>query len=205
MLSKMTIEELLEETAGNSPVPGGGSIAAMSGASAAALTEMVANLTIDKKNYEDVSDQMKEIAKKASELRHELLEDINRDSIAYSKVMEAFKLPKETDEEKELRSAHIQKAFKVAATIPLEVARKSKQIIDLAKLVVLKGNQNAITDGAVAAMLARTAALGAIYNVSINLTSIKDSAFVEEVTMEIMDIKDYVIEVEQDIFETTVI
>jgi formiminotetrahydrofolate cyclodeaminase len=201
----MTIEELLEETAGNNPVPGGGSIAAMSGASAAALTEMVANLTIGKKNYEDVSEQMKEIAIKASELRHELLEDINRDSIAYSKVMEAFKLPKETDEEKELRSAHIQKAFKVAATIPLEVARKSMQVIDLAKIVVLKGNQNAITDGAVAAMLARTAALGAIYNVSINLTSIKDAAFVEEVTMEIMDIKDYVIEVEQDIFETTVI
>jgi formiminotetrahydrofolate cyclodeaminase len=205
MLSKMTIEELLEETAGNSPVPGGGSIAAMSGASAAALTEMVANLTIDKKNYEDVSEHMKEIAAKASKLRLELLDDINRDSVAYSKVMEAFKLPKETDEEKQIRSEHIQKAFKIAATIPLEVARKSKEVIDLAKLVVLKGNKNAITDGAVAAMLARTAALGAIYNVSINLTSIKDSAFVEEVTMEIMEIKDYVVEVEQDIIETTVI
>jgi methenyltetrahydrofolate cyclohydrolase len=205
MLSKMTIEELLEETAGNSPVPGGGSIAAMSGASAAALTEMVANLTIDKKNYEDVSEHMKEIATKASKLRLELLDDINRDSVAYSKVMEAFKMPKETDEEKQIRSEHIQKAFKIAATIPLEVARKSKEVIDLAKIVVLKGNKNAITDGAVAAMLARTAALGAIYNVSINLTSIKDSAFVEEVTMEIMEIKDYVVEVEQDIIETTVI
>ena len=205
MLSKMTIEELLEETAGNSPVPGGGSISAMSGASAAALTEMVANLTIDKKNYEDVWEQMKEIATKAACLRLELIEDINRDSVAYSKVMEAFKMPKETDEEKETRSAHIQKAFKIAATIPLEVARKSKEIIDLAKLVVLKGNKNAITDGAVAAMLARTAALGAIYNVSINLTSIKDLTFVEEVTKEIMEIKDYVMEVEQDIIETTVI
>lgn len=205
MLSKMTIEELLEETAGNSPVPGGGSIAAMSGASAAALTEMVANLTIDKKNYKDVSDQMKDIATKASALRLELLEDINRDSVAFSKVMDAFKMPKETDEEKEMRTVQIQKAFKIAATIPLEVARKSKEIIDLAKAVVLKGNKNAITDGAVAGMLARTAALGAIYNVSINLTSIKDPTFVEEVTKEIMEIKAYVIEVEQDIFEITII
>lgn len=203
MLIDMTIGGLLEQTAGNTPVPGGGSIAALSGASAAALTEMVANLTIGKKNYEEVSARMEEIAKKASGLRQELLAAVDQDSDAYAKVMEAFQLPKDTPEEKALRSAQIQAAFQLAATVPLMVAQKSQVVIDLAKEVVAKGNQNAVTDGAVAGMLARSAALAAIYNVNINLESIKDSDFTAGVQKEVEAIKAYVLAAEQEIFEIT--
>ncbi|MEI8216771.1 MAG: cyclodeaminase/cyclohydrolase family protein [Eubacteriales bacterium] len=205
MLIDKTIVELLAETAGDSAVPGGGSIAALSGASAAALVEMVANLTIGKKNYEDVSDLMIGISEKASLLRVELLEAVDRDSDAFSKVMEAFKLPKETQEEKEARTIKIQSAFKQAAIVPLGVAQKSKAVLDLAKDVVLKGNKNAVTDGAVAGMMARSAALGAIYNVGINLVSIKDEDFVKKVSVEIDEIKAYVIAGEQEIFSNVVI
>ena len=205
MLIDKTIVELLAETAGDSAVPGGGSIAALSGASAAALVEMVANLTIGKKNYEDASDLMIGISEKASLLRVELLEAVDRDSDAFSKVMEAFKLPKETQEEKEARTIKIQSAFKQAAIVPLGVAQKSKAVLDLAKDVVLKGNKNAVTDGAVAGMMARSAALGAIYNVGINLVSIKDEDFVKKVSVEIDEIKAYVIAGEQEIFSNVVI
>ena len=205
MLIDKTIVELLAETAGDSAVPGGGSIAALSGASAAALVEMVANLTIGKKNYEDASDLMIGISEKASLLRVELLEAVDRDSDAFAKVMEAFKLPKETQEEKEARTIKIQSAFKQAAIVPLGVAQKSKAVLDLAKDVVLKGNKNAVTDGAVAGMMARSAALGAIYNVGINLVSIKDEDFVKKVSVEIDEIKAYVIAGEQEIFSNVVI
>ena len=205
MLIDKTIVELLAETAGDSAVPGGGSIAALSGASAAALVEMVANLTIGKKNYEDVSDLMIDISEKASLLRVELLEAEDRDSDAFSKVMEAFKLPKDTQEEKEARTIKIQSAFKQAAIVPLGVAQKSKAVLDLAKDVVLKGNKNAVTDGAVAGMMARSAALGAIYNVGINLVSIKDEDFVKKVSVEIEEMKAYVIAGEQEIFISAVI
>ena len=205
MLIDKTIVELLAETAGDSAVPGGGSIAALSGASAAALVEMVANLTIGKKNYEDVSDLMIGISEKASLLRVELLEAVDRDADAFSKVMEAFKLPKDTQEEKETRTIKIQSAFKQAAIVPLGVAQKSKVVLDLAKDVVLKGNKNAVTDGAVAGMMARSAALGAIYNVGINLVSIKDEDFVKKVSVEIEEIKAYVIDGEQEIFASAVI
>jgi formiminotetrahydrofolate cyclodeaminase len=189
MLIDMTLVEFLRETAGDSPVPGGGSMAAQSGASAAALTEMVANLTIGKKNYEAVSEEMTDIAAKAGVLREQLTLYIDSDAKAYAGVMAAYKLPKATDSEKALRSDEIQAAMIRAAMVPLDVARKSAAVMDLAIQALTRGNKNAITDGAVAAMLARTAVLSAIYNVKINLESIKDRTFVETMTVELDRIK----------------
>ncbi|WP_449032448.1 cyclodeaminase/cyclohydrolase family protein [Porphyromonas sp.] len=178
MLTELTVKGLLAETAGDAPVPGGGSISALNGAIAAALAEMVANLTIGKKKYADVQDEMAEVAKSAAALQKELVLDVDRDSEAYDGVSQAFKLPKETDEEKAIRSAAIQENTKKAALVPMEVARRASALLPTIEAVVARGNQNAVTDGCVAMMCARVAVVGALFNVRINLTSIKDEEFV---------------------------
>lgn len=178
MLTELTVKGLLAETAGDAPVPGGGSISALNGAIAAALAEMVANLTIGKKKYADVQDEMAEIAKSAAALQKELVLDVDRDSEAYDGVSQAFKLPKETEEEKAIRSAAIQENTKKAALVPMEVARRASALLPSIEAVVARGNQNAVTDGCVAMMCACVAVVGALFNVRINLTSIKDEEFV---------------------------
>jgi formiminotetrahydrofolate cyclodeaminase len=184
MLADMSVVDFLEETASNSPVPGGGSIAALSAAFSAALTQMVANLTLGKKGYEGVQEEAGFIVKEAERLRGFFVEYIDKDSDAFNEVMNAFKLPKDTDEKMEHRKKAIQEATKLAALVPLDIAREAYKIMALAQVVVEKGNKNAVTDGAVATMLSRTAVLSALYNVKINLSSIKDKEFVEKVSQE---------------------
>jgi len=179
-LADLSVKEFLAKTASGSPVPGGGSIAALSAAIAASLSEMVANLTIGKKGYEATKEQMKDIAKKAADYRNELMDDIDRDSDAYNDVLAAFRLPKGSEQEENNRKEAIQDAFKNASLVPLGVAKNALRIIDLAEKVIKDGNKNAATDGAVAVMMARTAVLSALYNVKINLSSIKDVDFVEK-------------------------
>ncbi|MDO4672487.1 MAG: cyclodeaminase/cyclohydrolase family protein, partial [Porphyromonadaceae bacterium] len=142
------------------------------------------NLTLGKKKYAEVQDLMAQIGKEAAAIQKELVIDIDRDSDAYNIVFAAFKMPKETDEEKAARSQKIQEATKVAANVPMEVAKRTFSLLDKIEEVVKKGNQNAITDGCVAMMCARTAIYGALFNVRINLGSIKDQAFVEQLTNE---------------------
>ena len=179
MLKDKSVTEYLERTASGEPVPGGGSIAALSAAAAASLTEMVANLTIGKKGYTSVQAEMRDIASTTSKLRDKLIGDIDNDPQAYQQVLAAFQLPKNTETEKHHRANAIQDGFKNAALIPMGVAEDGFKIMDLAKMVIEKGNKNAVTDGAVAVMAARTAVMAALYNVKINLTAIKDQAFVE--------------------------
>lgn len=182
MLADLTIKGFLAETAGSAPVPGGGSISALNGAIATALTEMVANLTIGKKKYEEVEGQMKTIAIEASLIRQRLVAYIDKDSEAYDRVFAAFRLPKETEEEKATRSQVIQEATKEAALVPLQVAEEVVSVMETIIYVAHKGNQNAVTDACVAMMTARTCVLGALLNVRINLSSIKDEAFVRRMT-----------------------
>lgn len=179
-MKNMTLKKFVDTVASNEPVPGGGSVAAVCGTLSAALSEMVANLTIGKKKYAEQEDEMKEIKERALILRKKLIDYIEKDSTAYNKVMEAYKLPKETEAEKEIRKEAIEESSKLAATIPLEVAFTSFEIMPLAEAVVLRGNSNAVTDALVAAMLARTAVLSAILNVRINLGSISDIEFVNK-------------------------
>lgn len=199
MLVNMSVRDFLDETASNSPVPGGGSIAALSAAFSAALTQMVANLTNDKKGYEEVQEEVKLVGEKASKMKNIFIEYIDKDSEAFTEVMNAFKLSKGTPKEIESRKVSIQEATKKAALIPLNVARVAYQMMDITKIVVEKGNKNAITDAAVATMLARTAILSALYNVKINLSSIKDRAFVEKVTQEVNELEKDVKIKEEDI------
>ncbi len=199
MLADLTITEFLEETASSSPVPGGGSIAALSAAVAASLSGMVARLTVGKKGYDGFEKEMKEIAKDADDYRKKLVKDIDRDSNAYNDVMAAFKLPKGTEQEQEKRKAAIQEALKNASLVPLDVANDAFKIIELAEKVVKHGNKNAITDAAVAVMMARTAALSALYNVKINLVSINDIDFVEKVEKDVKHLESKIISIEREI------
>jgi len=199
LLANLKITEYLEKAAAGTAVPGGGSVAALNASLAAGLTEMVANLTIGKKGYEAVADEMHDIAGRTAELREKLTAAIDRDAEAYSAVMAAFKLPKATDPEKALRKQEIQKAFKQAALVPLEVANHAVKVIDLAGRAIDSGNKNAVTDGVVAAMNARTAALAALYNVKINLVSIEDDEFVKELTRKINNLEQQAKSKEQEI------
>ena len=197
-LADLSIKEFLAKTASNSPVPGGGSIAALSAAIAASLSEMVAHLTIGKKGYEALEEEMQEIAKDAFQYRERLIRYIDKDSNAYNDVMAAFKLPKGTEQERNNREGAIQEALINATLVPLDVARDAFKIIELAGKVVKQGNKNAVTDAAVAVMMARTAALSALYNVKINLASIKDTDFVEEIREEIKHMESEIVNRERE-------
>ena len=181
-LRKLTVEGFINETASSSPAPGGGSIAALNAASSAALITMVANLTLGKEKYAAVEGDMKEVAAKAGALKDDFLALIDEDSNAF----------KDTDEAKKARSAAIQDATKGAALVPFKVGQKANELFALAEEVITKGNQNAITDGAVAAMNARAAVRGAFLNVKINLGSIKDGLFVEDLQKKMAEIENEV-------------
>ncbi|MBE3094823.1 MAG: cyclodeaminase/cyclohydrolase family protein [Actinobacteria bacterium] len=199
MLIDKNVRVFLEELASRAPVPGGGSVAALSASLASALTEMVANLTIGRKGFEEVEEEMKRISQESSNYREKFLKDIDKDAEAFNKVMDAFKLPKNTPEEINKRKGVIQEEFKNAALVPLEVAKGAVKLMEFTSKVVEKGNKNAISDGAVAAMMARTAVLGALYNVKINLQSIKDEDFVSRISKQVHELESKAIEEEKKI------
>lgn len=202
-LTDLTVKGLLDVTAGKDPVPGGGSISALSGAISAALTEMVAGLTIGRKKYAEVEEQMKQLVERVQKIRQQLILDVDRDSEAYNVVFAAFQMPKDTEEEKAARSAQIQEATKIAANVPMEVARRVYSLLSDIEEVVANGNQNAVTDGCVAMMSARNAIIGALFNVRINLTSIKDEQYVADMTAEADRLEREVIEREAKVIEYT--
>jgi len=199
MLIDLNVKEFVSETASNSPVPGGGSVAALAGSLGVALATMVANLTVGKEKYAEVEDQMQKVIKTGDDIREKLVELIDRDATSFDGVMKAFKLPKETDEEKAARTAKIQSEYKYAASVPMETAELAMAIMDLAEVVVEKGNPNAVTDGAVAAMMSRTAVLSALLNVKINIGSIKDEAFVTEMKEKIVTLEKKAVEREAEV------
>lgn len=199
MLTDQKISDFLQQTASGTPVPGGGSVSALSAALGAGLTEMMANLTVGKKNYAAVEGEMKEISETARNLRKKLMAEVDNDSNAYQGVLAAFKLPKTTEAEAQQRNRAIQEAMKNAARVPLGVAYDALQVMDLSERVIRSGNRNAVSDGAVGTMMARTAALGALFNVKINLAAVKDSAFVEEMMREANKLEKRVREREKEI------
>ena len=189
-LQNLTINEFLEKTYGSDPVPGGGSVSALCGSLAAALGQMVTALSIGRKKYAEVEEDMLRLAPEMEEARNKFVSFIDEDAAAYQTVFNAFKLPKETDEEKTLRKEAIQKATLAAALVPLEVARTAVGIMDSIQEIAVKGNRNAITDCCVAMMCARTAAFGAILNVRINLSSLDDREIVSQLENECMALHD---------------
>jgi len=199
MLTDLSIKDFMVQTASGTPVPGGGSIAALSASLSASLAEMLASLTIGTKGYEKYEEEMKVNAKKAMSYRAKFIRDIDRDADAYSQVMMAYKLPKNTDNEVSLRKQALQEAMEHACLVPLGVAFDTIEMMEMIKIIVAKGNRNAITDGAVATLMARSAVLSALYNVQVNLISIDDKIFVKKVTGQVKTLKEKATKLEQEI------
>ena len=158
------------------PAPGGGSVAAHVGALGAALTQMVAGLTLGRKKYAAVEPEMQELALGAAALGIELQQLIERDARAYESVTTAYKLPKDTDEQARLRTDAIDGALVYAAQVPLETARACAAVAKLAAAAAERGNVNAASDAGVAALIAEAACRGAVYNVKINMSSMADKS-----------------------------
>lgn len=180
MIKDRPVQQFLDELASKSSTPGGGSAAAIMGAMGAALVSMVCNLTIGKKNYEAVEDEMKAALDKAESLRTLLTDMIRQDVEAFDHVMVCYGLPKETDEEKALRSGQIQLALKTATTVPLSCARACAEVIVLSKIAAEKGNKNVVSDAGVAVSAGLAGLKSAALNVYVNTSSIKDEAFVKQ-------------------------
>ena len=188
-LVEQRVIDFVAATASKEPTPGGGAIAALTGATGAALAEMVANLTFGKKGYEEVQSEMEELQTKSEAIRNRMLELSQADADVFNIFMNALGLPKNTDEEKATRTAAIQQAYKDAAMVPFKIGELAYQIFDLAELASRKGNQNLITDGIIAAINARAAVKAAFLNVRINLSGIKDEAFVANVSAKMNSIE----------------
>jgi len=184
--------EFLEEVASEAPTPGGGSVSALMGSLGAALSSMVCRLTIGKKKYLEVSEELAQVLRESEELRKRLSSLVKEDAESFQKVMRAFKLPKETEEEKLLRSKSLQEAYKEAALVPLKVMKEGLRALELSKRVALKGNVNSISDAGVASLAIKAGIEGASLNVEINLRSIEDEEFKRRVWTEVLEIKEKV-------------
>jgi glutamate formiminotransferase/formiminotetrahydrofolate cyclodeaminase len=179
-LLKLNLREFANALSLDSPTPGGGSTAALCAALSAALSAMVANLTVGKKGYEEVVEEMKEAALKAQQLKDDLLRAVDEDTLAFNKVMEAFGLPRGSEQQIKEKDAALEKASKQATLVPLGVLEKCGPLLELARLVAQKGNKNSLSDAGVAGLIAEAAAAGAFYNIKINLPGIRDDTFKAE-------------------------
>lgn len=197
----LSVEEFAACTAGSAPVPGGGSVAALAGALAAALSEMVANLTIGREKYAKLEQEMRQLSESGAQIRKELIEGIRKDSTSFCSYMEALKLPRETEEEKKIRKEAMQQGLKEASEAPLAIAETAARIFPIAEAVVLRGNAVAVSDGLISAMLARTALLSALLNVRMNLSSIQDEDYTGKMELRVSELMRLAIQSEQRILE----
>ncbi|HUX06174.1 MAG TPA: glutamate formimidoyltransferase [Acidobacteriota bacterium] len=184
-----SVVDLVDEISIDSPVPGGGSVAALCGALGSALASMVANLTHGKNDYKGVWDEVVEIAEKAQALKDFFVKAVDRDSEAFDAVMTAMRLPKKSDEEKAARGAAIEEAGKGAVMVPMEVLRKAPEALELAGRIAEIGNVNSVSDAGVAAQCILTCAIGASYNVLINLPGLEDSEYKKDAAEEAAGIR----------------
>jgi formiminotetrahydrofolate cyclodeaminase len=166
------LENYFDELSSNSPTPGGGNVAALSGALAASLGIMVCNLTIGKKKYLEVEKEFKEIKEILTSFRKKFTDLGHKDNEAFEKVMDVLKLPKETDEEKALRQRAMERSTYNAAVVPAEVIRTCKEMLPYLETAALKGNKNSLSDAGVAIALTIAAAEGAFFNVLINISAL---------------------------------
>ena len=170
------VDVFLDALASDAPTPGGGAVAALAGASGAALISMVCTLTLGRKGYEEAEERMRGVLDEAEASRTVLLDLADRDAAAFGSVMTAFKMPKETDAEKAVRAQAIQEGYEAAATVPLEIAKRAGELMELAREATEIGNANAASDGACAAQALSAAVWCATYNVEINAAALKDPA-----------------------------
>jgi len=198
-LVDMSLVAFADETASESPAPGGGSISAYAGAMGASLATMVANLSSHKRGWDDRWEEFSDWAEKGQAIKDELLHLVDEDTVSFNKIMDAFGLPKGTDTEKAARSQAIQDATKYAIQIPLRVMEVSHGSFELIKAMAEVGNPNSVTDAGVGALCARTAVIGAHLNVKINAGGLKDKAFLEGVLSKAKKLEEEAIAMEKEV------
>ncbi|RMG24305.1 MAG: glutamate formimidoyltransferase, partial [Methanobacteriota archaeon] len=182
-LVEMKLSDFVDEVSRDTPAPGGGSIAALSGALGAALASMVANLTQGKEGTEEIDPMLIEIADEAQKIKDALVRGIDDDTNAFNAYMEARRLPQKTAEEKAYREEKMQEGLKIAISVPFSTAENSYKAMELCRKAVEIGNPNSVTDAAVGAQIAYTGVKGGVWNVLINLKDIKDEAYVDEMKL----------------------
>ena len=200
-LVDLTCKGFCDETASDSPAPGGGSVSAYMGALAASLGTMVANLTGGKAAYDDEWERYSDVAVKGQGLKDELLHLVDEDTAAFNRIMDAFSLPKKSDEEKAARSAAIQEATKYATEVPFRTMQKAFECFEVVRAMIEWGNPNSVTDGGVGALAARSAVMGAHLNVKINASSLKDEAFKQDILSKAAKIEADAIKEEADLLK----
>jgi formiminotetrahydrofolate cyclodeaminase len=179
-LTDKPVTNFLDELASNAPAPGGGSVASLAGALGAALVSMVCNLTLGKKAYADVQDDIQDLLAQSEALRQELTDLLEADVAAYTGYSKAAKMPRATEEEKAERAEVMQAALKTATDVPLQIAEAAAKVMDLCMPAAEKGNKWAVSDAGVAVLMAEAALRSAALNVLINLGSLKDQDFVAD-------------------------
>lgn len=187
-LVNKSVRQFLDELASDAPTPGGGSVAALGGAMAAGLLIMVCDLTIGKRQYADVQEEVQALRAQAEALRAELQELAQADVAIFNKLMAAYKLPRTTDADAASRRAAIQQVTRQAAEVPLRCARSAAALLPLCAPLARRGNRNAVSDVGVAALLIRASVPAALLNVEINLSVLEDQMFVREVRAQAEDL-----------------
>jgi len=185
MIKDQPIGQFLDGLASPAPTPGGGGAAAIMGAMGAALVSMVCNLTIGKKPYADVEAEMQATLARSEDVRARLTGMVQADAEAFGRVMAAYGLPKDSPEQKQARSQAIQVALQAAADVPLACARACAEVIELSRVVAVKGNKNVVSDAGVAVLAAYGALQSAALNVQVNASAIKDEDFVRTRVVEL--------------------
>ena len=202
-LVNMTLTDFANETASESPAPGGGSIAAYCGAMGVSLGTMVANLSAHKRGWDERWEEFSTWAEKGMEYQNILLDLVDEDTHAFNKIMIAFQLPKDTQAEKEKRKTAIQEATKYAILTPFKVMETAFASMEVMKAMADIGNPNSITDAAVGALCARTAVMGAFLNVKINCGDCEDKAFVNDILKKGQQLVDDACKMEAEILKIT--
>jgi glutamate formiminotransferase/formiminotetrahydrofolate cyclodeaminase len=200
-LESMNLRAFANETASESPAPGGGSISAYAGALGISLATMVANLSSHKRGWDEKISTFSDWADKGQRLKDELLHMVDEDTEAFNRIMQAFGLPKGNEEEKQARKQAIQDATKYAIETPLRVMELALESMDVIEAMVKTGNPNSITDAGVGALCARTAILGAHMNVLINASGLKDQDFLDKVLPKAEGIAEEAIKKEKEIID----
>jgi glutamate formiminotransferase/formiminotetrahydrofolate cyclodeaminase len=198
-LVNMTCNGFADETASESPAPGGGSVSAYIGALGVALGTMVANLSSHKAGWDDRWEEFSGWAEKGQNIKDELMFLVDEDTRAFNRIMDAFGLPKDTEEDRKIRTAAIQEATKHAIEVPFRTMQKSYESMEILRAMVQSGNPNSVSDAGVGALCARSAVIGAFLNVKINAAGLKDKSFTEDILAKGAEIERKAKELEEEI------
>ena len=197
----MTLSGFTDETASESPAPGGGSISAYMGAMGIALGTMVSNLSAHKAGWDERWEEFSDWAEKGQYYKDALVNMVDEDTNAFNKIMDAFGLPKGSDEEKAARTQAIQDATKYATEVPFKVMQLCYDSMEVIKVMAEIGNPNSVTDAGVGALAARSGVMGAFLNVKINASGLKDRTFADKILKDGQELQDKTIALEKEILD----